>query len=240
MAVGTDLVVVHVQQAEGLDDPLGRQVVGVADVLLNELQRLVLRTEALNAHTYRLRYPDCIGQLDFALVSVARLHDILGDAVRHVRVTAIYLRGVFAGQRTAADPADAAVGVARQLPAGHTTVGIRAADDKAASRVDQLLEVSVQTVLTGGQYHHGFDDMAEIADLHIRAVLYRAEEGGDAAGIVVKTDLRFGIGAEHLAGVVFRAALDAHADLFLTGDKDFLESSVTDPRIISVPEFLTM
>ena len=39
---------------------------------------------------------------------------------------------------------------------------------------------------------------------------------------------------------ILRAALDAHADLFLTGDKDFLESSVTDPRIISVPDFLNM
>lgn len=39
---------------------------------------------------------------------------------------------------------------------------------------------------------------------------------------------------------ILRAALNAHADLFLTGDKDFLESSVTDPRIISVPVFLSM
>ncbi len=30
------------------------------------------------------------------------------------------------------------------------------------------------------------------------------------------------------------------ADLFLTGDKDFLESSVKDPRIISAAEFLEM
>ena len=37
---------------------------------------------------------------------------------------------------------------------------------------------------------------------------------------------------------ILRAALHAHADLFLTGDKDFLESSVTDPRIISVAGFL--
>lgn len=37
---------------------------------------------------------------------------------------------------------------------------------------------------------------------------------------------------------ILRAALDAHADLFLTGDKDFLESSITDPRIISVADFL--
>ena len=39
---------------------------------------------------------------------------------------------------------------------------------------------------------------------------------------------------------ILRAALNADVDLFLTGDKDFLESSVEDPRIISVPEFLEM
>ena len=39
---------------------------------------------------------------------------------------------------------------------------------------------------------------------------------------------------------ILRAALNEHADLFLTGDKDFLESSVTDPRIISVTEFLDL
>ena len=37
---------------------------------------------------------------------------------------------------------------------------------------------------------------------------------------------------------ILRAALEEHADLFLTGDKDFWESSVTDPRIISVHDFL--
>ena len=37
---------------------------------------------------------------------------------------------------------------------------------------------------------------------------------------------------------ILRAALNAHADIFLTGDKDFLESSVTDPRIVSVADFL--
>ena len=38
---------------------------------------------------------------------------------------------------------------------------------------------------------------------------------------------------------ILRAALEEHADLFLTGDKDFLESPVTDPRIVSVPDFLS-
>ena len=39
---------------------------------------------------------------------------------------------------------------------------------------------------------------------------------------------------------ILRAALNEHADLFLTGDKDFLESSVTDPRIVSIRTFLEM
>ncbi|MBE5913139.1 MAG: putative toxin-antitoxin system toxin component, PIN family [Pseudobutyrivibrio ruminis] len=39
---------------------------------------------------------------------------------------------------------------------------------------------------------------------------------------------------------ILRAALNAHADLFLTGDKDFLESAVEDPRIINVATFLEM
>lgn len=39
---------------------------------------------------------------------------------------------------------------------------------------------------------------------------------------------------------ILRAALSSGADLFLTGDKDFLEASVEDPRIISVAEFLEM
>ena len=39
---------------------------------------------------------------------------------------------------------------------------------------------------------------------------------------------------------ILRAALNSGADLFLTGDKDFLESSVEDPRIISVRSFLEL
>ncbi len=39
---------------------------------------------------------------------------------------------------------------------------------------------------------------------------------------------------------ILRAALNTGVQLFLTGDKDFLESSVTDPRILSVPDFLAL
>lgn len=39
---------------------------------------------------------------------------------------------------------------------------------------------------------------------------------------------------------ILRAALNSHSDLLLTGDKDFLESSITNPRIISASEFLRL
>lgn len=39
---------------------------------------------------------------------------------------------------------------------------------------------------------------------------------------------------------ILRAALEIGADLFLTGDKDFLDSSITDPRIISAKDFLAL
>ena len=39
---------------------------------------------------------------------------------------------------------------------------------------------------------------------------------------------------------ILMAALASSADLFLTGDKDFLEAAVNDPRIISVAQFLAL
>ena len=98
---------------------------------------------------------------------------------------------------------DTTVGITGELAPSDTAVGIRTTDDESTGWVDQLLKVGVQTVLTCGQHHDALNDVTEIADLHIGAVLYRAEKGGDAAGVVVKADLRFGIGAEHLARMVF-------------------------------------
>ena len=74
---------------------------------------------------------------------------------------------------------------------------IATAQHKTTGRIDQLREVTVQTILAGGQRHHGFDDVSEVADLHIRTVLYGAEERGDAAGVVVVADLCFGIRTKH-------------------------------------------
>lgn len=37
---------------------------------------------------------------------------------------------------------------------------------------------------------------------------------------------------------IFRAAVFARVDAILTGDKDFLESGITDPRILTAAEFI--
>ncbi|WP_363174772.1 putative toxin-antitoxin system toxin component, PIN family [uncultured Pseudoramibacter sp.] len=39
---------------------------------------------------------------------------------------------------------------------------------------------------------------------------------------------------------IFRAAVMAGADVFLTGDKDFLESGIKDPRIMTPHDFLNV
>lgn len=39
---------------------------------------------------------------------------------------------------------------------------------------------------------------------------------------------------------ILRAALNAKADVLLIGDKDFLESGVTDPKIMTAAGFLEM
>ncbi len=39
---------------------------------------------------------------------------------------------------------------------------------------------------------------------------------------------------------ILRAAIAAKADVFLTGDKDFLESGLTSPKILTASEFLNL
>lgn len=39
---------------------------------------------------------------------------------------------------------------------------------------------------------------------------------------------------------ILRAALNARVDVLLTGDKDFLESEVTNPKIVTAAEFMDM
>lgn len=37
---------------------------------------------------------------------------------------------------------------------------------------------------------------------------------------------------------ILRAAINAHVDIIITGDKDFLESGIENPQILTAAEFL--
>ena len=54
--------------------------------------------------------------------------------------------------------------------------------------------------------------MAEIVDLHVRAMLHRAEEGGDSTGIIVVADLCLGVCPEHLARMVLQQLQELGGD----------------------------
>lgn len=43
---------------------------------------------------------------------------------------------------------------------------------------------------------------------------------------------------DHQDRPILRAAIEAHADILLTGDKDFLESGVEHPKIMTPAEFV--
>ena len=54
--------------------------------------------------------------------------------------------------------------------------------------------------------------MPKVADLHIRAVLHGAEEGGDTTGAVIVADLRLGICTEHLGRMVLQQLQELGGD----------------------------
>jgi len=39
---------------------------------------------------------------------------------------------------------------------------------------------------------------------------------------------------------ILRAAIKSNADILLTGDKDFLESTITNPKIMTAAQFIEM
>lgn len=91
-----------------------------------------------------------------------------------------------------------------------------------------------------GELHRKFQEKFPNRTVELEAFLYTALSVFDIVSTpedVVEAEAKI---RDPKDRPILRAALNAGADLFLTGDKDFLESSVTDPRIISVHDFLNM
>ena len=80
---------------------------------------------------------DRVGDLHLDPVGQPGGHRVLGHPAHRVRGRPVDLRRVLAGERAAAVPGHAAVGVDDDLAAGQAGVAHRAADDEPAGRVDQ-------------------------------------------------------------------------------------------------------
>ena len=138
VAVGGGLLVDRAQQVEHLDDALRAQV----EMRVDQRGDLLVGDHAgafgVDRHVHRLGHADRVGDLDLALVGEAGGDDVLRDVARRVGGRAVDLGRVLAAERAAAVRAGAAVGVDDDLAAGQAAVALRAADDEAAGRVDQV------------------------------------------------------------------------------------------------------
>jgi hypothetical protein len=117
-------------------------------VLVDQRGDLVVTDDAgafgVDRHVHRLGHADGVGHLDLALLGQAGGDDVLGHVARGVGGAAVDLARVLAAEGAAAVRAGAAVGVDDDLAAGQAAVALRAADDEAAGRVDQVLGVGGQ------------------------------------------------------------------------------------------------
>src|SRR5579863_4135867 len=157
VTVGRGRLVDRAAQVQVTQDGAGAKV----EVLLHQLDdRLtgdLLGAERLHEQRQRAGDADRVGDLDLGAVGEAGRDDVLGDVPRGVGGRAVHLGRVLAGERPAAVPREAAVGVDDDLPAGQPGVADRAADDEPAGRVDvELLAQPGGVVQVGGEdlRHH--------------------------------------------------------------------------------------
>lgn len=114
---------------------------------------------------------------------------------------------------------------------------------RAAEALFKALSAPYQPVVCDyviDELHRKFQEKFPDRTVELEAFLYTALPAFDIVttpenAVAAETKIR-----DPKDRPILRAALNAGADLFLTGDKDFLESSVEDPRIISVSDFLNM
>lgn len=76
MSVRRYQVVVHIQKTQQADNSPRCQIVTVPYISLNEIQRLELCAEAAPVDGHRFFHPDGIGDLDFTLLRISRLHNV--------------------------------------------------------------------------------------------------------------------------------------------------------------------
>jgi hypothetical protein len=145
----------------------------------------------------RLGDADGVAHLHQSLRRKSGCDDVLCHVAGGVGGRAVDLGRILARERATAVRRRTAIGVDDDLAAGQAAVALRAADDEAAGRVDQILDFALDQF--GRQ--HRLDDVfdhrfADGFERHVRRVLGRQHDGVDAVRLAVDVadgDLAFGV-----------------------------------------------
>ena len=90
-----------------------------------------------------LCHADCISNFQRAFFCKTCRNHVFADVTCHVRRAAVYLGGVFTGERAAAVGAHAAVGVYDNFSTRKAGIAFRSANFKSARGVDEIFGVFV-------------------------------------------------------------------------------------------------
>ena len=217
MAVVGGLAVDGPAQVEVADDGAGAQVEVLAhqagDLLIGDLAG----AEGLNVDGEWAGHADGVGHLNFAAVSQAGGHHVLGSPARRVGRGAVHFCGVLAAEGAAAMAAHAAVGVDDDLATGDAGVSHGSADDKAAGGVDVDLGIAVEQVFWNDGMNDVFDDgFGDISVRNLGGVLGADEHGIDPDGFAVGVldgHLALAVGAQPGQGAVLAHFRQAAGEL---------------------------
>ena len=143
MSVGSSLAIDRLAQLEILLNGLRTEVEELLNLLCNLAVAHLHATASVcvDVDVHRLSDADGVAHLHEHLVGNACRYHVLCNVTCCVCCRAVYLRGVFAREGSAAVCALAAVCVDDDLATGEASVAVRAADYELASRVDEVLDV---------------------------------------------------------------------------------------------------
>ena len=197
VAVVGRLGIDRAQQVELLDDRRRLEAEHLAHDALEFLVAHHAGAERVDAHGNRVGIADGVGKLNLRARGQARGDDVLGHVTAHVGRAAVHLGRVFAAEATAAVPPHAAVAVHDDLAARQPGVALRPAHHKPPGRVDQVNGLLVQQMRGQDLLDDFVDDEAlDGSVLHVRRVLRRYHDVGDAHGLVIDIldgDLALGV-----------------------------------------------
>src|SRR5699024_5100491 len=124
------------QQVEGVDERGGAEVEDLPHGGRDPVGGDVTGAEGLDVQAHRLGDADGVGDLHLAAGGEPGGHEVLRHPAHRVGAGAVHLRGVLAGEGTAAVAGHAAVGVHDDLATGQARIALGPAEHEAAGGVD--------------------------------------------------------------------------------------------------------